>query len=298
MLLTAVTEDEEKSGTITVRCSATSPATYPAGSSPIITLKLTLSKNSCTYIERSTASFGPLNCCNEDTSYAAIVSTGGERRTCFKGSGTTCTNKGYRWGFYIRNSEIGTNPIKFIAGGGDDCRKGREVGYANLKCNTAVGGGAPTSLTFEITNFAASVLDDQHYYVGCKPVTTCSPPAFGGTRANSLKLNTPCKLGDTDRNGKTIVACGDSFPTTTSTSQGDWTKQTFTIGVEDAAKAGCNSCNDVVWVVHQSGTYKGKHPGQCGTVVTIPTTQERTAPVPGTKKGRKRNPKRGSKPSP
>lgn len=192
----------------------------------------------------------------------------------------------------MKHSDIKSNPIKFIAGGGADCTKGREVGYANLKCNTNVG-GVPTSLTFEITNFAASVLEDQHYYVGCKPVTVCSTPAFGGTRANSLKPNTPCRLGDTDRNGKIIVACGDSFPASSNNRNinNGWSTQIFEISVADAAKAGCSSCDSVVWVVHQSGEYRGdpKVAGQC-PVQQLGTTTPTTG-----RKGRK---KRGRKTSP
>jgi len=74
------------------------------------------------------ASFDPLLCCGEGTSYATQI-INGRRTQCFKGSGTTCAGTNNNWGFYVAPVMPG-NSIKLISGGGNDCTKGTEVGTA------------------------------------------------------------------------------------------------------------------------------------------------------------------------
>lgn len=262
------------SGTFVMSCTGN----FPVNSQPSIIVKMTLTKNGCVYEETATANFRRLLCCVEGTSYAALV-IDGNRQTCFKPSTTSgCTDKGNNWGFYVKDSAMtaaGTDDVKFITGGGNDCTHGQEVGSAKLQC-IADSFGKPTSLEFTVNNYEASLLKDQHYYVGCKPVTTCSPPAYGGT---VVKSGT-CALSST------VAACGGKFPANTNpTTTNGVTTQTFRINVMSSSS--CTSCNQVYWVVHQSGEYRGDaNLNQCTGFPQDSTS--RTAPKTGKKGGRKR----------
>eukprot|EP00775_Hariotina_reticulata_P006577 gene6577-6805_t len=202
-------------------------------------------------------------CCVPDvgpgTSYATQI-INGKRTQCFKDPGTTCAGTNNNWGFYVAPVQAGRT-IKLITGGGNDCSKGTEVGTASLVCNANTA-GVPTSLRISVTNWAASAPADQHYYVGCRPVTSCSPPDFGATsRAAACTIGATVTIRGVSTR---VTSCGGSFPTTTYTNTAGTTTQTFIVPVSSSTPRVCNSCNDVVWVVHQSGTYKGDPSlGQC-----------------------------------
>lgn len=290
-----------KTGTLTVSC----PGPFSPGDSPSITVTMEVNKKDCPdFTDTAVANFNPLQCCVLDgTSYAAVILSG-VRTKCFKDDDSTCPLAGatnMNWGFYINNTIIGTNSIQLITGGGNNCNKGSVVGSAAFTCTADGTTGKPTGLTISVTNFLNSVLRDQHYYVGCRAVTTCSPPAFGGVTVQTSTRE--CTLGGSYTKSRTTIqtpTCGGKFPTTATVTTGEATRTTsFTVPVNQntGSTANCNSCDDVVWVVHQSGDYKGDpSAGQCAgidpelAIRSVRLARKGKGKGKGKEKGKRRNP--------
>lgn len=199
----------------------------------------------------------PLYCCLEGTSYGAVV-TNNVRSVCFKSLESACVNP--NWGFYIPYSGVtSSSSFTLVAGtDNDDCRQGTVVGDVAIACTADQATGKPTSVTFTVTNFAASVITAQNYFVGCQPITSCSPPKFGafsdflGCTVGSQRL---FKGGGI----VTVTSCGGAIPAVQPVFDGAVKTQTFAVRLtpDRSADTGCLTCNDVKVVLQQSGSYRG-----------------------------------------
>jgi hypothetical protein len=213
---------------LTVTCTKTGglPASFT------VTVTGTVGPAYCQGTASAQARINVVCCTKAGTAYARGGAGFDSSTQCFNQLPQKCNNWGFANTFIANNTNSNTvsDTYTLIAGAGNDCKGGSNVGSVKTQCVNNAQGQATVTFSDLTKTWSGSL--NAHFYVGCKAPIGCTPPDFG---AGKTCTSTVC--GGGIFSGTVADATGDLFTSTGNSYQ-----------------LSC-PCSQVTWVFHESASF-------------------------------------------
>jgi hypothetical protein len=204
---------------VTVTCSKTGglPTSFE------ITVTGTAGSADCQGRDSTQTSINAVCCTSAGTAYARGGEGFDSSTQCFDKLPQRCRNWGFANTFITNNtnSNAVSDTYTLIAGSGNDCKGGSNVGSVKAQCVNNAQGQATVTFS-ELTKTWSGSLN-AHFYVGCQQPSGCTPPNFGARTCTSTACGGGIFSGTvSDATGGLFTSTGRSYQLSCPCSKVSW----------------------------------------------------------------------------